>query len=190
MTYEQRKAPAQPPATTGVQPQPRRMMRNSTMRPPTAAELLQAQEAWAALWAEETEAHQQKLTNFALRQEWPADEALAKIDQGRGVLRLLPGMAAEQLAMLTHVLHSADPTRPNMAWMENVRRRREAQRERCPQIPDDYLADHVRMQRRNAFIAKMRAKRIAAEADAAAAAEVAKVPPKKPVIRKPTIKRR
>lgn len=121
---------------------------------PNNAELRIALQAWREKCEAERAAAEKQQRDAALAAEWRADEALVK--HGANV-RLLPGMSAHQLAALQRVLESRYRSDPTTAWVFDVRRER-AQRMTETLPPASYVADSVRLQRREAFIARLREK--------------------------------
>jgi len=157
-------------------------------KPPTPAEAHVALQAWQQQWAEQLAAKEKKATDDALQAEWQADQVLAEIDRGRGVVKLMPGMSMAQGLALTQSLYGNGA--PVMFWIEQVRRQRVALQRPAPPMPADFLADAVRLHRRNALVAKLKAQRVAAEAEAEAEAAKRVKPKLPPHKAKPRIQRR
>jgi hypothetical protein len=160
----------------------------TTMRPPTAAEEHAAEEAWQERWAKEQAEREKREVCSALQRERLADKCLAAIDEGRGVVKMLPGMAPEQVtALYEAVLVSGNAgVSPNMVWIEKVRWRRSGQR--CPPMTTEFLVDHVQLHRRLAFIQDLEAKETAKKAREAAERKASPLlPAKKLTVAKPTI---
>lgn len=174
------------PNSTAHTPEPRKTTFSTSAKPrqlpimtkpPTSEELEVVRSMWTKLCADR--ADKVVAARDAYAREWQIDDELARIDSGRGVIRIFPVMNAVQLDALGHRLRN-DCTPP--PWLAKTRSERaEEQALRNAVMHDQFVADQVRGLRRDRVRAQLQAlaeKKKLAEAPP---------PPAAPLRRKPTI---
>lgn len=175
--------PAKPSTSTATTTPQKRVQ---ITKPPSASEVKEISEMWQRCCDERAEEFIDATDAYA--KEWRVDDELARIDAGRGVIKLFPVMSQAQLNALGHRLKN--DYAPSF-WIAPTRAERAREQAlRHEPMPDSFLADQVRGLRRDrlrASLIALKERRLAAEAaaKAAAAKAAAMEPPRKP---KPRIK--